>query len=317
MAAVRVPGVVAAMCVPGVIVVPAVVVAGAAAAVSAVITMISVAVAVALLLMAGLRAAGRRWARRHRVWVETVGLERGVELADDLNLERRVANAHLLRHADCRLQRRGNLVLVGDHQVRRADEILRAHGPDVQVVHGIHTGNRPEALRQPHLVEVLRSLHHQGVDRLLQGRLRCEEDQDSEEHRAHRVRIVPLADAVLRDTKVERLQPDAESSQADAQGLHDVPDHMRDRSLHGQARLALGSFFIVATAVAVPMAAVPAMAVTMAEHLHQDDVDEEAQRADGEHVGRFDLLQVVEALERLHQQPRCQRPDDRHREERT
>mmetsp|Transcript_89679 Transcript_89679/g.233883 ORF Transcript_89679/g.233883 Transcript_89679/m.233883 type:complete len:216 (+) Transcript_89679:835-1482(+) len=64
---------------------------------------------------------------------------------------------------------------------------------------------------------------------------------------------------------------------------------------------------VVATAAAVRVA--------VAEHLHEHQIHEEAQGADREHVGGVDLLQVVEAFDRLREQDGRQRPDDGDRQE--
>mmetsp|Transcript_93042 Transcript_93042/g.199542 ORF Transcript_93042/g.199542 Transcript_93042/m.199542 type:complete len:204 (+) Transcript_93042:313-924(+) len=202
------------------------------------------------------------------------------------------------------------MLLSVHHDVRCAEDLLGAQGPDVKVVDGVHLGYPAEVSRQLGLVNVPRGLHHQGADGAHYRGLRSEQHEDSEEDRATWVRVVPLADAVFCQADVEGLNPDAEGREADAQGLYDVAYDVGHGRLYGRSFVLTG---IPAMAVAMIIATV---VVPMTQDLHQHEVHDEADDADCEHERRIDWLRVGEAVHSLPDQHRCEGPHDHHGEQR-
>mmetsp|Transcript_60363 Transcript_60363/g.171589 ORF Transcript_60363/g.171589 Transcript_60363/m.171589 type:complete len:211 (-) Transcript_60363:396-1028(-) len=170
---------------------------------------------------------------------------------------------------------------------------------------GVHLGDLRQPAHQLGLVNVLRRLSHQSAHSANQRALCGEEHKDSEKHCAAGVRIVPLADPGVGSPKVEGLHPDAEGCQAYTEGLDDVADDVGDRRLHGGAAL----LPTVAVAVAASLVAVR---VAMPQHLHEDEVDEEADDGDHEHGRRLDLLRADEAEHGLVHQDGSECPDQHH-----
>mmetsp|Transcript_116938 Transcript_116938/g.325133 ORF Transcript_116938/g.325133 Transcript_116938/m.325133 type:complete len:246 (-) Transcript_116938:223-960(-) len=178
-----------------------------------------------------------------------------IELPLELDLEGRVTDAGGLGCPDGQIQHLRAVLLPLDEQMSGAQHVLRAHRPHVQIVDRRHVRNLAKRCGEQLAVHVIGRLHHQGVQGLQEGRSRSQQHEDSEEHRARGVRIVPPAHALLRVTNVERLDPYEQRRDTDAQRLHDVADHVGHGGLHGEATapvaMAAGAMRMAMTAAVV------------------------------------------------------------------
>merc|ERR1719499_670836 len=70
-----------------------------------------------------------------RVRVKPVGLQRWIELANNLGLERGMADAHLLCYIDRSFECLHSALPAIHHEVRSAQHVLRAQRPYMEIVH--------------------------------------------------------------------------------------------------------------------------------------------------------------------------------------
>mmetsp|Transcript_77395 Transcript_77395/g.226979 ORF Transcript_77395/g.226979 Transcript_77395/m.226979 type:complete len:341 (-) Transcript_77395:108-1130(-) len=182
----------------------------------------------------------------------------------------------------------------------------------MQIVNRVHMRKVNQLVHHFVLIDMLWGLGHEGAHTADGRALGCEDHQNAEEHRAAGVGVAPLADAAVRDADVEGLQPDAEGGHAHAEGLHDVADDMRYGCLHRRPCLLLA----LPMAVAMVAGAV-AVAVTVAEHLHQDKVHEETNGCNHQHDRSVYGLRVQKPVHGCVQQHGGQRPDNHDRQQRA
>mmetsp|Transcript_3159 Transcript_3159/g.7395 ORF Transcript_3159/g.7395 Transcript_3159/m.7395 type:complete len:225 (+) Transcript_3159:282-956(+) len=134
-----------------------------------------------------------------------VGLQSGVEFPCELNLEGRVPNPESLGHFDAALQRVHRVLPAVDHNMGSAEHLSGSERPNVDIVYGVNVGQRTQFFHQALLMDMSRSLHHQGPNRPQEGRLGGVQNQDAKENCTHRIGIVPPAYAIVSLANVEWL----------------------------------------------------------------------------------------------------------------
>jgi len=201
------------------------------------------------------------------------------------------------------------MILFADHDMSRAKDCRRSHGPNVKIVNGNDIWNLFDIARQPVLINSGGSLSHQCLSRSHHSCFGGVQYDHTKEAGAHRICIVPFAhlpSGSPNATHIQWLKPNAECSNTNTQGLNYVADDM--------SKCGLNSHVVVVIAMRMTMV-IATMRMPVAQHLHQNQIHSEAEKTDEKHQPAINGSGLDEAWYCLPQQDGRQRPHDGHGEQ--
>lgn len=202
--------------------------------------------------------------------------------------------------------------------MRRANDVLGAQAPDVEVVDPLYVRALLETLLQGLGINHPRRLGHEVAHSCHGCSPGGHHHKEAKQDGAQRICVIPIADwlGLALDSvvsNVERLPPHQAGGHDDTSRLHNVTNDVHHRRVQREV-LAFPALAVTLAVVIIPVGVSVTMGVSMvtaivmgvavAQDLHQDEVEEQAQASNSEHDLRMNLLGAEEASDGLNQENR-------------